>query len=75
MSVATLLMNTDGKVKKYLVIVEVTFKSKDNWKILGKNYEVVPHLGHVVDLPKSKIGMILKMDMTIYNNKKGKQRF
>lgn len=52
-------MNTDGgeKLKKYLVIVESPSKAKTIEKILGKNYEVCASYGHVIDLPKSKIGI------------------
>ncbi|QZY56740.1 type I DNA topoisomerase [Crassaminicella profunda] len=42
---------------KYLVIVESPAKSKTIGKFLGKNYKVVASVGHVRDLPKSKMGI------------------
>lgn len=45
------------KVKKYLVIVESPSKAKTIEKILGKDFEVVASFGHIIDLPKSKMGV------------------
>lgn len=42
---------------KYLVIVESPAKAKTIEKYLGKNYKVVASLGHVRDLPKSRMGI------------------
>ena len=42
---------------KYLVIVESPAKGKTIEKYLGKNYKVVASLGHVRDLPKSRMGV------------------
>ncbi|MGX7419288.1 type I DNA topoisomerase [Carnobacterium gallinarum] len=42
---------------KYLVIVESPAKAKTIEKYLGKNYKVVASLGHIRDLPKSKMGV------------------
>lgn len=42
---------------KYLVIVESPAKGKTIEKYLGKNYKVVASLGHVRDLPKSRMGI------------------
>src|SRR5699024_2218151 len=42
---------------KYLVIVETPAKAKTIEKYLGKNYKVVASVGHVRDLPKSKMGI------------------
>lgn len=42
---------------KYLVIVESPAKAKTIEKYLGKNYKVVASVGHVRDLPKSKMGI------------------
>ncbi len=42
---------------KYLVIVESPAKAKTIEKYLGKNYKVVASVGHIRDLPKSKMGI------------------
>jgi len=42
---------------KNLVIVESPAKSKTIGKILGRNYKVIASVGHVRDLPKSKLGI------------------
>ncbi|EOL44381.1 type I DNA topoisomerase [Enterococcus caccae] len=42
---------------KYLVIVESPAKAKTIEKYLGKNYKVVASVGHIRDLPKSKMGV------------------
>lgn len=42
---------------KYLVIVESPAKAKTIEKYLGKNYKVVASLGHIRDLPKSRMGV------------------
>lgn len=42
---------------KYLVIVESPAKAKTIEKYLGRNYKVVASLGHVRDLPKSRMGV------------------
>ncbi|MBU1084688.1 MAG: type I DNA topoisomerase [Candidatus Omnitrophota bacterium] len=47
---------SSGKFK-YLVIVESPAKSKTINKILGKEYKVVASMGHIVDLPLSKMGI------------------
>ncbi len=46
-----------GAEAKALVIVESPTKCKTIHKYLGANYEVVASMGHVIDLPKSKMGI------------------
>ncbi len=47
---------------KYLVIVESPAKAKTIGKFLGKNYHVQASIGHVRDLPKSKMGIDIEND-------------
>lgn len=47
-----------------LVIVESPSKAKTIKKYLGKEYEVVASMGHIRDLPKSKIGVDIENDFT-----------
>ena len=42
---------------KNLVIVESPAKAKTISRFLGKNYKVLASMGHVMDLPKSKMGI------------------
>lgn len=42
---------------KYLVIVESPAKAKTIKKYLGSNYDVVASMGHIRDLPKSRLGV------------------
>lgn len=42
---------------KNLVIVESPSKAKTIEKILGNNYEVVASFGHIIDLPKTTLGI------------------
>jgi len=42
---------------KSLVVVESPTKSKTLAKYLGRNFEIVATMGHIIDLPKSKLGV------------------
>ena len=57
-----------------LVIVESPAKAKTIQKYLGPGYEVIASMGHIRDLPKSKIGVDLENDFEpIYTDMKGKE--
>jgi DNA topoisomerase-1 len=47
-------------VAKNLVIVESPAKAKTIRRYLGGDFQVAPSVGHVVDLPKSKLGVDVK---------------
>lgn len=47
---------------KNLVIVESPTKAKTIKKMLGTNYNVIASVGHVRDLPKSKLGIDIEND-------------
>ena len=47
---------------KSLVIVESPAKAKTIGKYLGKNYTVKASVGHIMDLPKSKLGVDIEKD-------------
>jgi DNA topoisomerase-1 len=47
---------------KNLVIVESPAKAKTLGKYLGRNYQVKASVGHVMDLPKSKLGVDITHD-------------
>ena len=47
---------------KGLVIVESPAKAKTINKYLGRNYKVVASMGHVRDLPKSRLGVDVDED-------------
>ena len=51
--------NTAGKT---LVIVESPSKAKTIGKYLGSSYKVIASVGHIRDLPKSKIGIDIEND-------------
>lgn len=48
--------------KKNLVIVESPSKAKTIGKFLGSRYKVIASVGHVRDLPKSKLGIDIEND-------------
>ena len=45
---------------KFLVIVESPAKSKTIGKFLGKDFVVLASMGHIMDLPRSKMGIDVK---------------
>ena len=47
---------------KTLVVVESPAKAKTLSKYLGRDYQVKASVGHVVDLPKSKLGVDIEND-------------
>jgi len=47
---------------KYLVIVESPTKEKTLKKILGKDYTIKSSKGHLIDLPKTKLGIDIEND-------------
>jgi DNA topoisomerase-1 len=49
-------------MSKYLVIVESPAKAKTINKFLGSDYTVTSSYGHVIDLPKSKLGVDVEND-------------
>ncbi len=56
-----------------LVIVESPAKAKTIGKYLGKDYSVIASVGHIRDLPKSKLGVDIENNFTpLYENKKEK---
>ncbi len=58
-----------------LVIVESPAKAKTLKKYLGKNFDVKASVGHIMDLPKSKIGVDVENGFTpTYELIKGKQK-
>ena len=62
------------KAAKDLVIVESPAKAKTIGKYLGPDYEVMASMGHLRDLPKSKIGVDVDNDFHLdYKPIKGKE--
>ncbi|MCI9476833.1 type I DNA topoisomerase [Anaerovoracaceae bacterium 41-7] len=53
---------TKTAARKTLVIVESPSKAKTIGKYLGSNYKVIASVGHVRDLPKSKLGIDIEND-------------
>ena len=62
------------KAAKNLVIVESPAKAKTIGKYLGPDYEVMASMGHLRDLPKSRIGVDVDKDFELdYKPIKGKE--
>src|SRR5512139_1516088 len=49
-------------MKKSLVIVESPAKARTLEKMLGKNYAIKASMGHIRDLPKSRLGVDVEHD-------------
>jgi DNA topoisomerase-1 len=49
---------------KALVVVESPAKAKTINKYLGRDYKVIASMGHIRDLPKSKLGVDIENDFT-----------
>ena len=47
---------------KNLLIVESPAKSKTLKKFLGRDFDVMATVGHIIDLPKSRIGVDVEND-------------
>jgi DNA topoisomerase-1 len=47
---------------KALVVVESPAKAKTINKYLGRDYKVIASMGHIRDLPKSKLGVDIEND-------------
>ena len=57
-----------------LVIVESPAKAKTIQKYLGKGYDVIASMGHIRDLPKSKLGVDVENGFQPqYTDMKGKE--
>jgi DNA topoisomerase-1 len=60
---------------KKLVIVESPAKAKTIGKYLGKDFKVIASVGHIRDLPKSKLGVDVEHDFApSYQNMKDKEK-
>lgn len=65
-----------AKPEKYLVIVESPAKSKTINKILGRKYKVMASMGHIVDLPASRMGVDFEKDFEPeYTVMKGRAKY
>src|ERR1035437_2237323 len=47
---------------KNLVIVESPTKAKTIGRFLGNDYEIIASMGHIMDLPKSTLGIDIEKD-------------
>ncbi|MBL7072322.1 MAG: type I DNA topoisomerase [Candidatus Omnitrophica bacterium] len=67
---------TGASQAKYLVIVESPAKSKTINKILGKDYNVLASMGHIIDLPVDKMGIDFDNDFKPeYRVLKGRKKY
>ncbi len=67
------MRRVNGETMSNLVIVESPAKAKTIQKYLGAGYEVIASMGHVRDLPKSKLGVDIENGFTPqYVDMKGK---
>ena len=58
-----------------LVVVESPSKAKTINKYLGSEYKVISSLGHIIDLPKSKLGVDIENNYSpLYEVIKGKEK-
>ena len=53
-----------AQAKKDLVIVESPAKARTIEKYLGGDYKVIASMGHLRDLPKSKLGVDIEHGFT-----------
>ena len=66
---------TRTRLAKGLVVVESPAKAKTLKKYLGRNYDVKASVGHILDLPKSNLGVDLDHDFQpTYELIKGKSK-
>ena len=49
---------------KNLVVVESPTKAKTISRFLGDDYQIIASMGHIMDLPKSKLGVDIEKDFT-----------
>jgi DNA topoisomerase I len=69
------MARSERDVAKNLLIVESPAKAKTIKRYLGSGFQVAPSVGHVMDLPKSKLGVDLEHDfMPEYEIIKGKNK-
>ncbi|MBU4536922.1 DNA topoisomerase I, partial [Patescibacteria group bacterium] len=61
-------------MSKYLVIVESPAKAKTIGRYLGKDYRIAASVGHIRDLPSSKLGVDVENNyQPLYTSLKGKE--
>ena len=75
-SSATMVRFETGMAKA-LVVVESPAKAKTINKYLGRNYKVIASMGHVRDLPKSKLGVDIGEDFepVVRGHRRAARRF